>query len=112
MGVFFLSKCWDVISYEVSNAITYMFSTLDLPQGTNSSLVALNQKVVNSIRVTDFKPVVMGNFIYKVYTKIIASRLGSFIGDILSPTQFGFIPGRRIHTCIALASWDGMAVWL
>lgn len=81
-----------------------MFSTLDLRHGINSSLVTLILKVANSIRVTDFRPIVMGNFIYKVYIKIIASRLGSFIGDILSPTQFGFILGRRIHSCIALAS--------
>lgn len=52
----------------------------------------------------DFCPIVMGNFHYKVYTKVLASRLGSFVGSILSNFQFGFISGRRIHTCIALAS--------
>lgn len=70
-----------------------MFSILDLPQGINSSLVALIPKVANSIRITDFRPISIGNFIYKVYTKIIASRLGSFIGDILAPAQFDFILG-------------------
>lgn len=45
----------------------------------------------------------MGNFHYKVFMKILVSRLGNFISTILSDFQFGFIPGRRINTCIALA---------
>lgn len=45
----------------------------------------------------------MGNFSYKIFTKIIATRIGSFIGKVLSPSQFGYIPGRSIHTCIAIA---------
>lgn len=66
--------------------------------------MAIVPKVETSIRVTDFWPIVIGNFSYKVYTKILATQLGSFIGEVLSPSHFGFIPGRRIHTCIALAS--------
>lgn len=30
--------------------------------------------------------------------------MGGILGEILAPCQFGFIPGRRIHTCVALAS--------
>lgn len=70
----------------------------------NSSLVTLILKVTNSIWVTNFCPIVMGNFYYKIFTKIVATRLGSFISEILSPSQFGFVPGRSINTCIALAS--------
>lgn len=70
----------------------------------NSSLVALIFKVADSVRVTDFCPIVMGNFTYKIFTKVIATRLGSFIGEILSPCQYGFIPGCNIHTCTAIAS--------
>lgn len=29
--------------------------------------------------------------------------LAAFIGNYLSPFHFGFVPGRRIHTCITLA---------
>lgn len=70
----------------------------------NSNFVLLIPKVAISVRIIDFCPIVMGNITYKIYTKILATRLGSFIGEILSPLQFGFILGRRVHTCIALAS--------
>lgn len=77
---------------------------MDLPNGLISSFVTLIPKIDHSIRITDFCPIVMGNFIYKIFTKIIATHLRKFIGEILSSNQFGFIPGRRIHTYIALAS--------
>ncbi|KAL8470581.1 hypothetical protein ACS0TY_033214 [Phlomoides rotata] len=46
----------------------------------------------------------MGNYLFKNFTKIVASRLGSIAARILTPFQFGFIPRKCIHTCIALAS--------
>ncbi|KAL8489048.1 hypothetical protein ACS0TY_025090 [Phlomoides rotata] len=46
----------------------------------------------------------MGNFLFKILMKIIATWLGSFVGDYLSSYQFGFILGKRIHTCIVLTS--------
>lgn len=95
----FYQKCWNVC-----NVIIHHFTSLDLPCGMNSSFVALIPKVAESIRVTDFRLIAMTNFIYKVYTKIIAMRLGSFIRNVLSPSQFGVISGHRIHTFIALAS--------
>lgn len=70
----------------------------------NSSLFTLIPKVADSIRVTDFRPIVMENFVYKIFTKGIATRLGSFIGKILSPSQYGLVPRRNIHTCIPLTS--------
>lgn len=101
---FSIKKCWDIIADDVCAAIIHLFTTLDIPPGMNSSLVTLIPKVPDSIRITDFRPIVMGNYSYKVFTKIIATCLGSFIGDILSPSQYGFIPGRSIHACIAIAS--------
>lgn len=53
-GEFFYHKCWDIIAMDVFNAIIHLFSTLNIPEGMNSSLVMLIPKVANSIRVTDF----------------------------------------------------------
>lgn len=82
----------------------HLFTTLNIPEGMNLSLVMLIPKTANSIRITDFHPIVMGNFSYKIFTKIIDLCLGHFIGNTFSPSQYGFILGRKIHTCIAIAS--------
>lgn len=103
-GGSFYHQCWPIIATDVTRAIVSLFETNCIPYGMNSNLVTLIPKVENSVRITDFWPIVVGNFHYEVYTKILATRMGSFIGTILSDFQFGFVPGRRIHSCIALAS--------
>ncbi|KAL8508028.1 hypothetical protein ACS0TY_018553 [Phlomoides rotata] len=41
---------------------------------------------------------------FKILTKILATRLGPIIAKLLSPNQFGFILGKNIHNCILYAS--------
>ncbi|KAL8480479.1 hypothetical protein ACS0TY_027134 [Phlomoides rotata] len=41
---------------------------------------------------------------FKIFTKILASRLGAIAARILTPFQFGFVSGKRIHTFIDLSS--------
>lgn len=72
-------KCWEIIAEDVTDTIIHIFASLVFPAGMNSSFVTLIPKVANSIRVTDFRPIVVGNFSYKIFTKIVATRLGSFI---------------------------------
>lgn len=67
-GGCFYKKCWDFISLDVQNAIV---SSMDLPHGIKSSFVTLIPKVEHSIWVTDYRLIVIGNFIYKIFTKII-----------------------------------------
>ncbi|KAL8511850.1 hypothetical protein ACS0TY_018327 [Phlomoides rotata] len=40
-------------------------------------------------RVEDFRPIVMGNYLFKIFTKIIALRLGGIAAKIMTPFQFG-----------------------
>lgn len=117
-GDYFYQKCWTIIADDVNNVIIYLFASLLFPSGMNSSFVTLVPKVASSIRISDFRLIVMGNFLYKIFTKIVATRLGSFIGDVLSPSQYGFILGRSIHTCIALRrkllttyTWEATSTW-
>lgn len=114
LGLFY-QKCWNIISHEGFDAITYIFTTLDLPHGMNFSFVALISKIANYIRVTDFTPIVIGNFIYKVYTKIIASRLGKFF-HLLSLGLFrddAFMPVLLLLLRpLIIWIWAGMGVWL
>ena len=46
----------------------------------------------------------LGNFLFKVITKIITSHLGDVAARIISPNQFGFVKGRQIQDCMTVAS--------
>ncbi|KAK6163792.1 hypothetical protein DH2020_000656 [Rehmannia glutinosa] len=100
----FYRHLWDVISAEVTAAVRFFFNNSSLPLGLNASFMALIPKTKDANIIENFRPIVMSNFLFKIITKILATRLGLIIADLLSPTQFGFIPGRQIHDCIAMVS--------
>lgn len=66
--------------------------------------MTLIPKVKGPITIDDFTPIVLGNFLFKIITKILATRLGPVLSKTLSQFQYGFIPGKQINHCIALAS--------
>ncbi|KAK6150686.1 hypothetical protein DH2020_015618 [Rehmannia glutinosa] len=100
----FYQHFWDIVSDEVLAAVRYFFVTASFPSGLNTSFMALIPKTKEANAVEDFRPIVMSNFLFKIITKILATRLDAIISSYLSPTRFGFIPGRHIHDCIALVS--------
>lgn len=75
-----------------------------LPSGLNSSYVVLLPKKDKVVNATDFRPIALANFLFKIISKTLASRLGSVVTKIISPNQFCFISGRSIHDCVVLGS--------
>ena len=100
----FYQSMWHIVGPDVISAIRTFFIHGHFPAGLNASFVTLIPKFKDAIRIEDFRPIVLGNFLYKIVTKILSERLGPILADLLSFHQFGFVPGRRIHDCIALAS--------
>ncbi|XP_057803511.1 uncharacterized protein LOC131018823 [Salvia miltiorrhiza] len=100
----FFQSCWDIIKEDIWKAVTTFFERSYLPVGCNSSIMILLPKkdVVSS--TADLRPIVLSNFFFKIFSKILASRLGVVAAKCVSPNQFGFISGRSIHDCILLGS--------
>ena len=58
----------------------------------------------NVIFVDQFRPIALGNFLFKVITKILADRLGSISSRIIFENQFGFAKRRTSCDSIVGAS--------
>ncbi|XP_026417280.1 uncharacterized protein LOC113312758 [Papaver somniferum] len=100
----FYRHCWDVIQQDLYNAITFCWSEKIIPQGTNSSLLILLAKVRGSNTLRNFRPIGLSNFFFKIITKILATRLGSVLDNLVSEEQVAFMKGRNIHENISVAS--------
>nr|GEY75670.1 RNA-directed DNA polymerase, eukaryota [Tanacetum cinerariifolium] len=65
-------------------------------KGCNSSFIALIPKSLYPKSVSDYRPINLIGSLYKVVTKILATRLLTIISDLISDVQTAFLPNRQI----------------
>ncbi|GKE09123.1 RNA-directed DNA polymerase, eukaryota [Tanacetum coccineum] len=92
----FVRKFWDVIGGDVCRAIKIFFRSGSFPKGCNPSFITLIPKVNDAKFVKDFRPISLIGCQYKIVGKILANRLSSVIGSLVSKEQSTFIHGRQI----------------
>lgn len=54
--------------------------------------------------MSDYRPIALANFKFKIITKILADRLASILPTLISAEKKGFIKGRNIRDGIYLTS--------
>lgn len=101
---YFFQKWWSIVGPDVVKAIQYFFLSGELHPGINSKFMVFIPKSLYANMVDGFRPTMLGNFLYKIVTKIIANRVANITLKFLSHNQFGLIKGRHIEECIATAS--------
>nr|GEW71570.1 RNA-directed DNA polymerase, eukaryota [Tanacetum cinerariifolium] len=62
----------------------------------NSSFIALIRKSLDPKYVSDYRPISLIGSLYKIVTKILATRLSTIIPDLISDVQTAFLPNRQI----------------
>nr|GEY63568.1 RNA-directed DNA polymerase, eukaryota, reverse transcriptase zinc-binding domain protein [Tanacetum cinerariifolium] len=92
----FFRKYWAVVGPDFSTAVEWFFEHGDFAIGCNSSFVALIPKVLDPKVVSDYRPISLIESLYKVVTKILATRLSLVISDLISDVQTAFLPNRQI----------------
>ena len=68
-----------------------------IPAVFNSTFIALIPNNDHPISFEYFRPISLGNYIYKILCKIISIQIRKVLGRCISREQFGFLPGRQIH---------------
>lgn len=68
--------------------------------GTNIVLIPKSDAPKN---MKDFRPISLGNVLYKVFMKVIANKMKKVLPKVISEFQLSFVPGRAITDNILLA---------
>ncbi|XP_026448425.1 uncharacterized protein LOC113348777 [Papaver somniferum] len=100
----FYRHCWDIIQDDLLRAVIYCWNSGHIPNVVNSSLIVLIPKVRGANSLRNFRPIGLSNFFFKIFTKILATRLGSVLDKLVYEEQVAFMKGRNIHENISLAS--------
>ncbi|GKC06378.1 RNA-directed DNA polymerase, eukaryota [Tanacetum coccineum] len=92
----FFRKFWNIIGPDLCVAVEWFFDHSLFTRGCNSSFISLIPKVQDPKFVNDYRPISLIGSLYKVVTKILATRLSFIISDLISDVQTAFLPNRQI----------------
>lgn len=101
-GVFY-HNYWEIIRHEIQGIMTDFLSGSNTIQQLNSTQIVLVPKVANPELVTQYRPISLCNYSYKILSKVLANRLNPLLQVIISPTQNAFVPTRQIQDNILVA---------
>jgi hypothetical protein len=65
-------------------------------RGLLSYFITLIPKVTNPHSISEFRPISLLGSLYKIVAKVLATRLGSVMGNLISKNQSAFIKGRLL----------------
>lgn len=100
---FFIAS-WPVIGPEVTEAILEFFRSGCLLKQWNAANLVLIPKKLNASLPSDFRPISCLNTVYKVISKLLASRLKEILPVMVSNSQSAFLPGRLLAENVLLAT--------
>ncbi|XP_058784295.1 uncharacterized protein LOC131659071 [Vicia villosa] len=92
----FFQQCWETLKADVVRYVTDFFDKAKLTKGCISSFITLIPKVKHPIKLTEYRPICLVGSLYKIISKLLAGRMKSVLGKLVSKNQTAFVPGRNI----------------
>lgn len=79
----------------VKKEVRQIFASKKMPEYLNKTHLVLIPKIQGPETLGNYRPISLCNTTYKLVSKIIVNRIRPVLGDLISPVQTAFIPGRR-----------------
>ncbi|KAE8706464.1 hypothetical protein F3Y22_tig00110393pilonHSYRG00236 [Hibiscus syriacus] len=106
----FFKKFWPYLKRDILKFFHNFFLGKEWENGINHSFITLIPKGSNIRGLDDFRPISLVGGMYKILSKCLSRRLRGCIKDIISDSQFAFIPGRQILDFSFIAN-EGINLW-
>ena len=84
---------WDILCNNIISYIKEFETSIFIPRGYNSSFITLVPKVDDPIVISDFSPISIIGYQYKIIAKVLVNRLALVISSVVSEVKMGFIKG-------------------
>lgn len=91
-----LKRFWSCFTTDVMKFIQHFEESGSLARGCNSSFITLAPKVNDPSTLSDYKPISLIGCMYKIISKIVATRLKAVVGKVVGEVQPTYVEGRSI----------------
>lgn len=99
----FFQNYWHIIDQDVVNVVKDFFGSRRLLKELNGTFIALIPKKMGANSMDQFRPISLCNSIYKIISKVLTTRILTFLRSVIYGQQNGFVLGRKIlHSIISI----------
>lgn len=95
MPVLIFQKFWNMVGDEVSKAVLDVLDNNASLEGKNHTLVSYLPKLVEPKDVSQFRPIIICNVLYKMVASCMTNRVKRVLYEIISESQSAFVPVRH-----------------
>ena len=88
--------CREECAPVLARLFTAVWQLQRLPPGFHDGLVTVLHKSADRSACANYRPITLLGTDYRLFAKVLATRLGRAAGPLISPLQSAFLPGRRI----------------
>lgn len=99
----FFQSCWEIVVGDVVTAVRDFFTGGYMPRSFTATMIGLLPKKDHPSTWSDYRPISLCNVTNKIISKIISTRLASFLPTLTATNQSGFIKGRLLSDNVLLA---------
>ncbi|CAI5458224.1 unnamed protein product [Closterium sp. Yama58-4] len=96
---------WDVLGKHFMALVESFTETAELPASTKSAVTIRLHKKGGRDAVENYRPITLLSFTYKVLARVVADRINRVLNEVISPEQYGFLPGRRLSDAVGLVAY-------
>eukprot|EP00253_Pinus_taeda_P010393 PITA_10393 len=95
-NVDFLKACSNIVKQNILNVAEDSKRSRTILKALNTSFISLIPKQDSALTPDKFRPIALSNVVYKIMSKILASRLKPLLPYLISGEQSSYVKGRQI----------------
>ena len=94
-GLFFKKFC-SIVGEQVIKVVSSFFRDKRMLRELNHTYITLISKTQDACKFSQFRPISLCNFCYKVITRILVAKLRPILSMLIDPALVTFVPNRNI----------------
>ncbi|CAI7778264.1 unnamed protein product [Closterium sp. NIES-54] len=98
----FFEANWDLLGESFMALVRDFTASGALSGKVKEAVTILLHKKGEKDQLSNYRPITLLSFAYKILAKVIVDRIKKVIHRVISPKQYGFIPGRRLTDGVTL----------